>query len=86
MNEDNKKIIEDLNNTIKDMKEKMELDFEKKIKILTLNSEMEIRKLEDKYNENTKDLKKKLIDYEENMKKLSSTSKSDIMDKKKKNE
>jgi len=35
------------------------IDFENKIQILTLNSEKEIRNLEDKYNENTKELKKK---------------------------
>jgi len=62
INEYNKKIIEDLKNTIKGLNEKNEklvIDFENKIQILTLNSEKEIRNLEDKYNENTKELKKK---------------------------
>jgi len=85
INEYNKKIIEDLKNTIKGLNEKNEklvIDFENKIQILTLNSEKEIRNLEDKYNENTKELKKKLFEYEENKKKLSPTSRSVIFEKK----
>lgn len=59
----------------------MNLDFEKKVKILTLNFEIEIRKLEEKYNEviifimqNLRGLNQKILEYQELLKEVDKKS------------
>ena len=59
----------------------MNIEFEKKVKILTLNFEIEIRKLEEKYNEvvfinnqNLRGLNQKIQEYQERLKELDKTS------------
>lgn len=59
----------------------MNLEFEKKVKILTLNFEIEIRKLEEKYNEviifimqNLRGLNQKILEYQELLKEVDKKS------------